>query len=119
MELRAKFGWIMCLGALIVGGCAHAPPSAPLRIDGSSTASFQVSWEKMRRSLTRGQQGQLDVAVLPIALGPYKSLKNVPPSLLAGIGPGDIRAQVDGMTFDEILALARSEPMKVGLPGRP
>jgi hypothetical protein len=73
----------------------------------------------MHRSLTPEQQGQLDVAVLPIAMGQYKSFKDVPPTLLAGVGPKDIRAKIDGMTFEEILALARSEPVKVGIPGRP
>lgn len=103
----------------LLAACAHSPPTAVIRIDGSSPEAFQASWDRMHRSLTRQQQAQLDVAVLPIALGPYKSFTDVPPSLLAGVGPGNIRSQVDGMTFEEILALARSEPVKAGLPGRP
>lgn len=77
------------------------------------------SWDRMRRSLSREQQQQLDVALLPIAFGPYKTFKNVPPSLLTGVGPENIRHQIDGMTFEQILALARSEPVKVKLPGDP
>jgi len=110
---------ILVSSAEWLGGCAHAPASGPLRIDGSAPTAFHASWERMHRSLTREQQAQLDVAVLPIALGSYKSFTDVPPSLLAGVGPDNIRTQVDGMTFEEILALARSEPVRVGLPGRP
>jgi hypothetical protein len=119
MEFRRASVAVIAVSGLWLAGCAHAPPSAPLRIDGSSPAALQASWDRMHRSLTREQQAQLDVAVLPIAFGPYKSFTNVPPALLAGVGPKDIRSQIDGMTFEEILALARSEPVKVGLPGRP
>jgi len=70
----------------------------------------------LHRSLTPQQQSQLDVAILPIAFGKYKSLKDVPPSILAGVGPQNIRTDVDGMTFAEILDLARKQPIKVELP---
>lgn len=119
MEIRRMIGALAATSLLWLGGCTHAPPSGPLRIDGSSPAAFQASWDRMHRSLTREQQAQLDVAVLPIALGSYKSFTDVPPSLLAGVGPGNIRSQVDGMTFEDILALARSEPVKVSVPRRP
>jgi hypothetical protein len=116
MEIRGLIAAVVAVSVLWIGGCAH---TAPLRIDGSSTEAFRVSWQRMHHSLTREQQTQLDVAVLPIALGPYKSFTAVPPSLLAGVGPDNIRTQVDGMTFEQILALARSEPVKVSLPRRP
>jgi hypothetical protein len=115
MELRRDIGWILSSGLLVVVGCAHAPPAGPLRIDGSTPAAFQTSWDRMHRSLTPSQQGQLDVAVLQIAMGQYKSFNDIPPSF-AGVGPQDIRAQVDGMTFEQIAALAKSEPVKVSLP---
>ena len=118
MTIRCPQLFAMALTVCLVA-CAHSPPAAVIRIDGSSPEAFQASWDRMHRSLTRQQQAQLDVAVLPIALGPYKSFTEVPPSLLAGVGPDNIRTQVDGMTFEEILALARSEPVKVSLPGRP
>jgi len=66
--------------------------------------------------LTPQQQSQLDVAILPIAFGKYKSLRDVPPFILAGVGPQNIRTDVDGMTFAEILDLARKQPIKVELP---
>ena len=116
MAIRRLIVEVIAASVLWLTGCAHTA-SAPLRIDGSSPAAFQASWDRMHRSLPRQQQAQLDVAILPIAFGPYKTFKNVPPALLAGVGPKDIRSQIDGMTFEQIVALAQSEPVKVKLPG--
>jgi hypothetical protein len=69
--------------------------------------------------LTPQQRSQLDVAILPISFGKYKSLVDVPPSLLAGVGPQNIRSEVDGMSFTEILDLANKQPIKVQLPRQP
>jgi hypothetical protein len=55
--------------------------------------------------------------MLPIALGKYKSLTEVPPSLLTiGIGPQTIRAEIDGLSFREIINLANRRPIKMSLP---
>jgi hypothetical protein len=52
--------------------------------------------------------------MLPIALGKYGSLTAVPPSLLAtGIGPQTIRAEIDGLSFQEIIDLANRQPIKI------
>jgi hypothetical protein len=70
--------------AALLTACVHTLPSTTLRIDGSSPEAFKTSWDMLHRSLTPPQQSQLDVAILPIALGKYRSLVDVPPSLLAG-----------------------------------
>ena len=83
MDILRLLGAVVAASVLWLAGCAHTA-SAPLRIDGSSPAAFQASWDRMHRSLTRQQQAQLDVAILLIAFGPYKRFSNVPPALLAG-----------------------------------
>ena len=83
MAIRRLIVEVIAASVLWLTGCAHTA-SAPLRIDGSSPAAFQASWDRMHRSLTRQQQAQLDVAILLIAFGPYKRFSNVPPALLAG-----------------------------------
>ena len=98
--------------ALSVSSCAHVP-AAPLRIDGSTPESFDMSWKRMYDRLSPEQQTQLNVAILPIALGRYKSFAEMPPSARASIKPADVRAQIDGMTFQEILALAQKQSFKV------
>ena len=101
---------VSLIAALLLLGCAHAPPQDTLRIDGSTPEKFQASWDQLNRSLTPHQQDTLSLAILPIALGKYKSATEIPSSL-KGLGPQDIRTQVDGMTYDEIIALANRQPI--------
>jgi hypothetical protein len=105
-----------CIVTAVLIACVQTPVSKQLRIDSSTSETFQSSWDRLRGSLTQQQQSQLDLAILPIALGKYKSFVDVPPSLLAGIGPQNIRSDVDGMSFTEILDLAKKQPIKVQLP---
>ena len=119
MANRQYLALFSCIATVILIACAHDSHSAPLRIDGSTPETFRSSWDRMHKSLTPQQQSQLDVAILPIALGKYKSLLDVPPSLMAGIGSQNIRAEIDGMSFAEILDLARKQPIKVGMPRHP
>lgn len=120
MADRIVRGALICILGIYVAACAHTSASAaPTRIDGSTPESFNSSWNRLYNSLTPQQKSQLSVAILPIALGKYKSFMDVPSSTLAGIGPQDIRTQIDGMTFEEILALAQRQPIKVSAPNRP
>jgi len=93
--------------------CAHTPTSPTLRIDGSTPQRFQASWDRMSTSLSPRQQSELSVAILLIALGKYQSLADLPPSIKSGIGPQSVRKQIDGMSFEEILALANRQSVKV------
>jgi hypothetical protein len=110
---------LLCIASVIPIACVHTSDSTPLRIDGSTPEAFRSSWDRLHKSLTAQQQSQLDVAILPIALGKYRSLLDVPPSLMAGIGPQNIRTEIDGMSFAEILDLARKQPIKVEIPRHP
>jgi len=100
--------------------CVHAPPPTVLRIDGSSPEAFQASWDRMYQSLRPSERSRLDVAILPIALGKYHSFLDVPPSLLhPGIGPQTIRAEINGLSYPEIITLAQKQPIKVSGPSHP
>jgi hypothetical protein len=108
---------VLIFAVAIFIACAHTPEIAIIRIDGSTPEAFQASWDRLHSSLTRQQQSQLDLAILPIALGKYKSLTEVPPTLLAtGIGPQTIRAEIDGLSFPQIIELANRQPIKMSLP---
>ena len=106
-NLRHRLAFV---AAVLLIGCAHVPPRDALRIDGSTPERFQASWDQLNRSLTPQQQTQLSLAILPIALGKYKSATDIPGSL-QGLGPQDIRTQVNGLTYDEIIALAQKQPV--------
>ncbi len=101
----------MIAGMLLA--CAHTPASSTSRIDGSTPQRFQASWDRMYASLSPRKQSELSVAILLIALGKYQSLMDLPPSVKSGIGPQTVRKQIDGMNFEEILALANRQSMKI------
>ncbi len=108
---------VLILAVAVFTACAHTTSHAVIRIDGSTPQSFQASWDRLHHSLSLQQQSQLDLAMLPIALGKYKSLTEVPPSLLTtGIGPQSIREEIDGLSFQEIIDLANRQPIKLSLP---
>ena len=90
--------------------------SKPLRIDGPTPDSFQHSWDPLRGSLMPGQRSELDVEILAIAFGKYKSLADVPPRILAGVGPQNIGSEIAGMSFTETVDLANKQSIKVQLP---
>jgi hypothetical protein len=114
-KLNLAFSFV---AVAFLAACTHTSTSAALRIDGSTPEAFQSSWDGLHKSLSRQQQSQLDLAILPIALGQYKSFLEVPPSVLsAGFGPQSIRKQIDGMSFAEILDLARRQPVKIDVTG--
>jgi hypothetical protein len=119
MTTRKCRSILLSFAMVTLVACAHAPPTV-LRIDGSSPEAFQASWDRMYRSLRPPERSRLDVAILPIALGKYHSLLDVPPSLLhTGIGPQTIRAEIDGLSYPEIITLAQKQPIKVSGPSYP
>jgi hypothetical protein len=125
MPRRRPAGLFIAMALTLLGACAHTPPPAPspapalMRIDGSTPEAFQASWDRMVQSLSPQGQAALSVAMLTIALGQYKSANAVPESVAANIGPQTIRTQVAGMTFEQILELARQQPVTVGVSTRP
>ena len=119
MDKRGYRALFSNLAAVLLTACVHTAAPTALRIDGSTPTTFQSSWDQLYKSLSPSQRSQLEVAILPIALGKYHSFVDVPPSTLAGIGPQTIRSEIDGMSFREILDLAQKQPIKIGLPQHP
>ena len=106
--------------ALILTACAHTAGTTTLRIDSSTPEAFHASWKRLNHSLTSHERSELSLALLPIALGKYKSLLDAPPSLFTtGIGPDAIREQVDGMSFAEIVDLAHRQSVKLDVARHP
>jgi hypothetical protein len=100
--------------AVVLAACAHTSAPATPRIDSSTPEAFHASWKRLNKSLTSQQRSELSLAILPIALGKYKSLMDAPPALLnAGVSPDTIREQIDGMTFAEIVDLAHKQSARL------
>jgi len=106
--------------AVILTACAHTAGNTTLRINSSTPETFHASWKRLNKSLTSQERSQLSLAILPIALGKYKSLVDAPPALLnAGIGPDTIREQIDGMSFAEIVELGKKQSIRLESASRP
>jgi hypothetical protein len=89
----------------VLAACATAP-TAPLRIDGSSTEACHASWTRLEASLNAQQQQQLDIALLLIGSTKQHRLGTLTTS--PGISPESIRQEIDGKDFDEIVALSKA-----------
>ena len=87
-----------------------AKPEA--RIDNSSIEAFHASWDKLYSALPRTEQQQLLFAVIRIAMGHYRSAFDVPNNL-GDIRPETIRSEINGMTYAEIVALAKKSSVTV------
>ncbi len=105
---------------VLLTACAHTAGTTTLRIDSSTPEAFHASWKRLNGSLTSHERSELSLAILPIALGKYKSLMDAPPSLFtAGIDPDTIREQIDGMSFAEIVNLAHRQSVRLEVAGHP
>ena len=81
---------------------------AAIRVDGRSLQAFRASWQRLRASLSPSQQTGLNDAVAAIALDGYGSVPGLPKNLRDNpILPEMIRDRLHGMTYAEIMALAR------------
>lgn len=106
--------------AVILTACAHTTGATALRINSSTPEAFHASWKRLNKSLTSQERSELSLAILPIALGKYKSLVDAPPALLnAGISPDTIREQIDGMSFAEIVELGKKQSIRLESASRP
>jgi len=87
----------------LLAGCASTPQ--PLRIDGSTPEAFQASWSRLNSSLSAQQQAQLNTAILLLgATKLHDSDFKGPP----GFGPETLRADLNGKTFEEIIAAGKA-----------
>jgi hypothetical protein len=94
---------VVMLAVLV--GCVSTPPG-PVTIDGSSAKACDVSWKRMEASLNGQQRQQLDIALLLIGSTKQHNQGTLPTS--PGISPANIREEIDGKNFTEILALAKA-----------
>jgi hypothetical protein len=92
---------------LIVGmlaACASVAREAA-RVDGSTPEAFRSSWSKLQSGLSAEKQAQLETAVLLIGATKWHDSGFKAPS---AFGPETLRTELNGKTFDEILAAAKS-----------
>ena len=101
--------------AVILSACVHTPVSATVRIDSSTPESFHASWKRLNKSLTSQQRSELSLAILPIALGKYKSLVDAPPALL---NTGVARIQFVSRSMDDICRDSGSRAKAIDQAGR-
>jgi|SRR5271169_2181291 len=94
----------------LLAACATAPV-APVRIDGSSSEACHVSWSKLEASLNVQDRQQLDLALLLIGATKQHRLGTLTTS--PGISAESIRQEIDGMDFEEIIALAKATGSKI------
>ena len=85
-------------------GCASTPQQ-PLRVDGSTPEAFRSSYSRLNASLSASQQAQLNTAIL--LLGVTK-LNDPAYQGQSSFGPETLRTELDGKTFDQILAAAKA-----------
>jgi hypothetical protein len=95
------------------------PPAAPVtrqrsaavRVDNATLESFRSSWQRLRASLSPAQQTTLNGAIATLAFARYGSVSELPRNLRdSPIVPEMIRDRIDGMTYAEIVDLARDPP---------
>jgi hypothetical protein len=89
------------LGMLV--GCASTPQQ-PIRIDGSTPDAFRTSWSTLNSSLSAEQQAQLNTAVLLLGATKLHDSGFKGPS---SFGPETLRGDLNGKTFEEIIAAAK------------
>lgn len=97
--------------ALAIGSPAAAGETV-LRIDGSSHASAQRTFAAMDDELPPEKQLALRMAILQINLDGVRTAADAPQDLSAG----NIRARIDGMSADEIIAEAAKAAAKEDAP---
>jgi hypothetical protein len=87
---------------VVLGGCTTLPMSS-LKVDGSTPAAFEASWNALIATLDSGQKAKLDTAILLIgATKVHDSGFKEPTSF----GPETLRSELDGKTYEQIIRAA-------------
>ena len=96
----------------LLGSCASAQPAA-LRFDGSSDAAAEASWTRMVNGAPAAQRQKLLIAMLKLNLdGVDSAYQVVGNPEFDELGIARIKDKIDGMTANEIIALAERVPVK-------
>lgn len=97
--------------APVLVGCAT---QEAVRIDAASEATFNDTFSRMSAQLSRDEQVQLMIAVLAIASNGYESASDFLQDYPGGAPSAlDIKDQIDGLTYGEILALAEESTIQI------
>ncbi len=100
---------VVALFAALLGACA-----TPVRIDGTSPASFTESHRRLMRSLSLGDQSRLMLAETVIRAAATPTPGAQAPGAVPDMVPLEaVRGELNGRTFDEILQLSKSKGIKV------
>ena len=92
------------LAGLLIAGAAHA--KEPIRLDSTSDAAAEASWEKMTKAASPKKKQQLLIAMLQINMAGVQSAHEVVRNPeLQSLGIARIKDKVSGLTADEIIEL--------------
>jgi hypothetical protein len=94
---------------LALAGCTttNAPTATP-RIDGSSPAAFQASYETLVATLNSEQPAKLNTAIFLIGATKFRD------SEVKEFGPETLRKDLDGKTYDEIIKAGAATGARIG-----
>ena len=118
-RLRVYVGAVFAATMLVLSVACYAGPSK--RIDGSSHESFTTSHTDLIRSLSPGDQTRLVLAETVIRAAATPKPAN-PSTASPSLVPLEaVRGELDGKTFSEILALAKTKrtAVRVGFISEP
>jgi hypothetical protein len=102
----------------LAAGCATTPRAPAVRIDGSSPAAFDASWNALVATLNQEQQAKLNTAVFLIgATKSFNARKQAGdltgPGPYDTFGPETLRSELDGKTYDEIIKAGAATGTKI------
>ncbi len=101
--MKIRFFAVLIISLLIAGiACAKEP----IRLDASSDAAAEASWEKMTESVSAAKKQKLLLAMLQINLAGVNSAYEVAGNPeLQSLGIVRIKDRVAGLSADEIIEL--------------
>lgn len=95
---------------LFLTACAGTDP---LRIDSSSDAAFEESFAAMERSLDRKDRVRLSIAILRLRAAEFETAGEMHRATEGRpVYPIDVKDQISGMTFEQILELAEKSGVR-------
>ena len=96
---------------LLLAGCASSPGP---QLDGSSEAAFVESLDAMNRALSPAKRRQLTEALVLIHFKDVESAFEVlAKPELQRFKPSDLRDELDGMTFDDIIDYSKESKVTI------
>jgi len=91
---------------LALTGCASTGEWRALRIDGSSATAFNDSLAALNAELSESRRGMLRLALADIERTQSQNVEPLSDRTDSDYTYDDLRRQLDGMTYDGVIALA-------------